>query len=67
MADAAPTSAQLKAADHASEESAEAVQRWEKLKAASLPELNHKLEAAHLPAINLEQKPQNMPDSGDQD
>jgi len=29
--------------------------------------LNRQLEGAHLPAINLEQKPQSMPDTGDED
>jgi photosystem II stability/assembly factor-like uncharacterized protein len=67
MADAAPTAAQLKAADDTSEELAKALARWSKLKASSIPALNRQLEGAHLPTINLEQKPQTMPDSGDED
>jgi photosystem II stability/assembly factor-like uncharacterized protein len=67
MADAAPTAAQLKAADRTSEEVSEALARWEKSKASSIPALNRQLEGAHLPILNLEQKPQSMPDSGDED
>jgi photosystem II stability/assembly factor-like uncharacterized protein len=67
MADAAPTAAQLAAADHASEEVTEALKRWEKSRSTSIPALNRELEAAHLPVINLEQKPESMPDSGDED
>ena len=67
MADAAPTAAQLKAADHASEEVSEALRRWEKSRASSIPALNRQLEAAHLPVLNLEQKPESMPDGGDED
>jgi photosystem II stability/assembly factor-like uncharacterized protein len=67
MADAAPTVAQLKAANHANEEVMEALKRWEKTRRTSIPALNRELEAAHLPVINLEQKPENMPDSGDED
>jgi len=66
-ADAAPTAAQLKAMEHASEEVKEALKGWEKSKAVSIPALNRKLEQAHLPIINLEQKPQSMPDAGDED
>jgi photosystem II stability/assembly factor-like uncharacterized protein len=67
MADAAPTAAQLKATEHASEELTEALKRWDKARSSSIPTLNRRLEGAHLPAINLEQKPQSMPDSGDED
>jgi photosystem II stability/assembly factor-like uncharacterized protein len=67
MADAAPTAAQLKATEHASEEVSEALKRWDKSRSSSIPALNRQLEGAHLPAINLEQKPQSMPDSGDED
>jgi hypothetical protein len=67
MADAAPTAAQLKAGDHVSEELAEALERWERSKASSIPALNRQLEGAHLPKINLEQKPQSMPETGDED
>ncbi len=67
MADAAPTVAQLKAAGHAGEELAEALKRWEKSKATSIPALNRQLEGTHLPLLNLEQKPENMPEEGDED
>jgi hypothetical protein len=67
MSDAAPTAAQLKAADHASEEVAGALKRWEKSRTTSIPALNRQLEEAHLPVLNLEQKPESMPDSGDED
>jgi hypothetical protein len=67
MADAAPTTAQLKAIEHASEEVSEALKHWDKSRSSSMPALNRQLEGAHLPAINLEQKPQSMPDSGDED
>jgi photosystem II stability/assembly factor-like uncharacterized protein len=66
-ADAAPTAAQIKAAAHASEELAEALKRWERSRDSTIPALNRRLEAAHLPVLNLEQKPQTMPDSGDED
>jgi len=67
MADAAPTAAQLKATEHASKEVTEALKRWDKSRSSSIPALNRQLEGEHLPAINLEQKPQSMPDSGDED
>jgi photosystem II stability/assembly factor-like uncharacterized protein len=67
MADAAPTAAQLKAADHAGEEVAEALERWQKIKLSSMSAFNRRLEGVHMPALNLEQKPQSMPDSGDED
>jgi photosystem II stability/assembly factor-like uncharacterized protein len=66
-ADASPTAAQEKAAAHAGEELAEALKRWEHSKGTSIPALNRQLEAVHLPALNLEQKPETMPDSGDED
>jgi hypothetical protein len=67
MADAAPTAAQAKAAAHASEETAEALKHWERVRDESIPALNRQLEGAHLPILNLEQKPENMPESGDED
>ena len=66
-ADAPPTVAQQKAAEHIGEEMSEVMRDWEKLKANSLPALNHQLSAAHLPKIDLEQQPENMPESGDED
>jgi photosystem II stability/assembly factor-like uncharacterized protein len=67
MADAAPTAAQMKATEHASEEVFEALRRWDKARSSSIPAFNRLLEGEHLPAIDLEQKPKNMPDSGDED
>jgi hypothetical protein len=66
-ADAAPTAAQLKATAHANDELAETAKRWLRSKETSIPALNRQLDAAHLPLLNLDQKPQNMPDSGDED
>ncbi|MGA2652182.1 MAG: glycoside hydrolase [Terracidiphilus sp.] len=67
MADAAPTAAQVKAADHASEELTDVLKLWQHAKDSSIPDLNLQLEAAHLPPLNLEQKPQTMPEGGDED
>ena len=67
QADAAPTSAQRQAADHMSGEVSEALPKWERIKASSIPEMNRQLQAAHLPQINLEQKPETMPEGGDED
>ncbi len=67
QADAAPTAAQQKACERVSNE-LDAVQRkWERLKGSAIPELNHKLGAAHLPELNLEQRPETIPQSGDED
>jgi photosystem II stability/assembly factor-like uncharacterized protein len=67
MSDAAPTAVQMKATDHASEELTVALQRWEKSKSTSIPALNRQLEGAHLPVVNLQEKPQSMPEEGDED
>jgi hypothetical protein len=67
QADAAPTTAQQKAGEHIAAESKEVLERWEKMKNSALPALNRKLTAAGLPAINLEQRPENMPEGGDED
>jgi len=67
MADAAPTAAQVKAAEHASEELTEVLKSWQHAKESSIPELNRQLETAHLPPLNFEQKPQTMPEGGDED
>jgi hypothetical protein len=40
--------------------------KWDWVK-GSIAALNVKLKAAHLPVLDFEQKPQNMPDSGDKD
>ena len=65
--DAAPTVAQQAAAEHVSEELAEVLQQWERLKGTAIPELNHKLNIEHLPTLNVNQKPESMPESGDED
>jgi hypothetical protein len=65
--DAAPTVAQQKAAAHAGDETEEALRRWNKWKEGSLPKLNSQLTAAHLLQLNLQQSPESMPESGDED
>jgi photosystem II stability/assembly factor-like uncharacterized protein len=65
--DAAPTAAQQKAATHASEETAEALRNWNAWKQGSLPRLNSQLTAAHLSQLNLQQRPETMPETGDED
>jgi hypothetical protein len=67
MADAAPTAVQVKAVEHASEELTEVLNHWQQSKDSSIPALNRRLEAAHFPPLNLEQKPQTMPEGGDED
>ena len=67
QADALPTAAQQAAAERAGGELAEVLTRWEKLKASAIPGLNQKLSTAGLPPLNLEQKPETMPQSGDED
>jgi hypothetical protein len=65
--DAAPTVAQQKAAVHASKETEEALRSWDAWKAGLLPKLNSELSAAHLAQLNLQQRPETMPESGDED
>ena len=67
MADAAPTAAQQKATQHLSDESVDVLQKWETLKKSVLPELNRQLTRAHLPIIHPEERPESMPESGDED
>ncbi len=67
QADAAPTAAQQRDGDRIGLESKEVVEKWERMKSSALPELNKKLAAAGLPAINLQQRPENMPEGGDED
>ena len=67
QADAAPTAAQQGAGEHIAAESKEVVGKWEKMKTSAFPALNRKLTAAGLPAISLEQRPENMPEGGDED
>jgi photosystem II stability/assembly factor-like uncharacterized protein len=65
--DAAPTAAQEKAASRAGEELAEAIQTWKRLKGSTIPDLNRQLEASHLPELKFDQKPEAMPEGGDED
>jgi photosystem II stability/assembly factor-like uncharacterized protein len=67
QADAAPTSAQEQASAHAMSELDEVLPAWGKIKSSSIPEMNRQLQAAHLPALNADEKPDSMPDSGDED
>ena len=67
QSDAAPTSAQEQAADHTVSELREALPTWERIKTSSIPEVNRALEAAHLPILKLDQQPETMPESGDED
>ena len=65
--DAAPTVAQQKAAAHAGEETEEALRSWNTWKQSDLPKLNSELTAAHLAQLNLQQRPETMPEGGDED
>lgn len=65
--DAAPTTAQQQATSHVADELKEAMERWDKIKAVDLPELNRKLNAAHLPPVRLDRQPDTMPEEGDID
>ena len=66
-ADAAPTAAQLHAAEHLREEGREALRGWTEFRKKQLPELNRLLQGAGRPAVNLSRMPTNMPDEGDVD
>jgi hypothetical protein len=48
-------------------ELAEVLPVWERLKASSIPDANRQLQGAHLPALSLDQKPDAMPEGGDED
>jgi small-conductance mechanosensitive channel len=65
--DAVPTAAQQKAAAHATEETEAALRSWNKWKDGSLPKLNSQLTAAHRSELNLQQRPEIMPEGGDED
>ena len=67
QADAAPTAAQQQAVAHAAEELSEVLRKWDNLRSSAVPALNQQLLGAHLPPLNLEQKPETMPESGDED
>jgi photosystem II stability/assembly factor-like uncharacterized protein len=65
--DAAPTAAQQKSVRHVTEETEEALRSWNQWKDASLPKLNSQLTAAHLSQLDLQQRPETMPESGDEE
>ncbi|HVC48474.1 MAG TPA: hypothetical protein VND90_14635 [Terracidiphilus sp.] len=67
QADAAPTEAQQQAAKKVGAEVAEALEKWQKVKAGPLKALDLKLEAAQMPGIDLERRPTTMPQTGDED
>ena len=67
QADAAPTKALLDAAAHNEEEGEAAVRAWEEFQQKQLPGINELLRNAHRPLLNLNQKPENMPEGGDED
>jgi photosystem II stability/assembly factor-like uncharacterized protein len=64
-ADAAPTPAQLKAADTIEPDLAAAVKRWEEIKSSNLAAVNRELKAANLPELRLDSKPQGEEDNGE--
>ena len=65
--DAVPTAAQLLAARHVQEELGRVLQRWSKLKGSAIAEVNKKLSNAHVAQFNLNEEPETMPASGDED
>ena len=67
QADAAPTAAQQKAAEHAAEVSSTVLAKWQQFTSSSLAELNRQLRSSHLPEVNLEHRPETMPEGGDED
>lgn len=66
QADAAPTKAQQQAAEHSTEELQEVLAQWQKLKDSSA-QMNLQLLGAHLAPLDPAVKPDNMPESGDED
>jgi photosystem II stability/assembly factor-like uncharacterized protein len=58
QADAAPTAAQLNAAEASEHDLSAVTKRWEEIKESDLPALNRQLKQANLPEIHLEAKPQ---------
>jgi hypothetical protein len=67
QSDAAPTSAQEQASAHLVSKLAELLPAWERLKTSSIADANRQLEGAHLPTLSLDQKPDAMPEGGDED
>ena len=64
--DAAPTAAQRNATEHASGELERVLLEWRRLKGSVVPELNQKLNIEHQPTLDLNQKPETMPENGDE-
>jgi photosystem II stability/assembly factor-like uncharacterized protein len=67
QADAAPTAALVKATAQVVEEAKEALPGWDNFRKTQLPALDRKLRDAHHSPIDLARKPDNMPESGDED
>jgi hypothetical protein len=67
QADAAPTSVQEQASTRTISELSKVLPAWQQIEASSIPDLNRLLQAAHLPLLSLDQKPDAMPNSGDED
>ena len=67
QADAAPTAAQQQAAKKVSAEVAEALEKWQRVKAGPLKALDLKLQSENLPGIDLSRRPKTMPQTGDED
>ncbi len=67
QADAPPTSAQEQASAHTMRDLDIVLPAWGKIKSTSIPETNRQLHAAHLPELDADEKPDSMPESGDED
>ena len=65
--DAAPTAAQLSAADALEKEAPGLLQRWQSVIGSDLPALNRELKAAGLPEINPDRSPSQQDSGMDQD
>ena len=67
QADAGPTAALQEASARAEKEGKDLLESWDKFQQEQLPALNTQLRNAHRPAVNLNQKPDNIPEGGDED
>ena len=67
QSDAAPTSAQEQAFAHLLSGLAAVLPDWERLKASTIPDANRQLQGAHLPPLSFDQKPEAIPQGGDED
>ena len=67
QADGAPTAALLGAATQVEKEGEEVLSGWDQFRQKQLPQINRKLLGAHRPAIDLSRRPENMPETGDED